>query len=478
MIVGSGAGGGVIAAKLAAAGLSVVVLEMGGYYNEADFNQLELWAWQNLYWRGGPTPTADLNVTLQAGSWLGGGTVINWTNSLRTKDWVRRQWAERARARATSPPRPSTATSTTVWARIKVNDECSEYNRPTQAMQRARRALGWSFARINRNWDPARHDPAMAGYMGFGDLSGAKQSTDRTYLLDAVEHGRPDHGRGFVERVLVEGGRAAGVEALWSDRAGSERGARDRSRPAGGRGRGRARVAGGAAAIGDRRPGGRGVPAICTRPRPRSATTGRTCRPGGERRRAGWSTSSPHWGRLRLPDRGRAVHDRVSAPRRSPWSDAPPAQGRRWRTSATALLRRPAYATAAHGRVTIDEHGMRGAVVLDDRPGRPAQHRARGRGPGARPRRRRRAPRAACWRRARPNGGVGDDLDAFIAARAADPAACRRPAPVRRPPDGHLPHGARPADQRGQADAASCTTRPACGSATPRRSRRPRAPTR
>ena len=57
VIVGSGAGGGVVAAKLAAAGLSVVVLEMGGYHTEADFNQLELWAWQNLYWRGGPTPT-------------------------------------------------------------------------------------------------------------------------------------------------------------------------------------------------------------------------------------------------------------------------------------------------------------------------------------------------------------------------------------------------------------------------------------
>ena len=38
-----------IAAKLAAAGLSVVVLEMGGYHTDADFNQLELWAWQNLY---------------------------------------------------------------------------------------------------------------------------------------------------------------------------------------------------------------------------------------------------------------------------------------------------------------------------------------------------------------------------------------------------------------------------------------------
>ncbi len=61
----------------------------------------------------------------------------------------------------------------------------------------------------------------MAGYMGFGDLSGAKQSTDRTYLLDAVEHGARIMVGAFVERVLVEDGRAAGVEALWSDSAGA-----------------------------------------------------------------------------------------------------------------------------------------------------------------------------------------------------------------------------------------------------------------
>ena len=99
VVVGSGAGGGVIAGALAAAGLKVVVLEAGGYFDESDFNMLELWAYQNLYYRGGPVPTIDGNVSMQAGAGLGGGTTINWTNCLRTTPWVREQWAREHRPR-------------------------------------------------------------------------------------------------------------------------------------------------------------------------------------------------------------------------------------------------------------------------------------------------------------------------------------------------------------------------------------------
>ena len=42
VVVGSGAGGGVIAGELAAAGKKVCVLEMGGYHDESEFNGLEL----------------------------------------------------------------------------------------------------------------------------------------------------------------------------------------------------------------------------------------------------------------------------------------------------------------------------------------------------------------------------------------------------------------------------------------------------
>jgi choline dehydrogenase-like flavoprotein len=184
--------------------------------NEADFNQLELWAWQNLYWRRGPTPTADMNITLQAGSCLGGGTVVNWTNSLRTKDWVREQWA-REYGLSDIATDAFDRHLDEVWERLAVNDGCSEFNRPTQAMQRAAERLAWAFTTVNRNWDAAKHDPAMAGYMGLGDQSGAKQSTMLTYLQDAADHGAEILVGCSVQRVLVEQGRAAGVQAACPD---------------------------------------------------------------------------------------------------------------------------------------------------------------------------------------------------------------------------------------------------------------------
>lgn len=211
VVVGSGAGGGVIAAELAQRGASVVVVDAGGYFNEADFNQYELWAYQNLYWRGGPNPTADRNVALYAGFCLGGGTVVNWTNSIRTKDWVRREWA--TEHGLTDLAEDFDRHLDAVCSRLSVGTDCCDLNRPHQMMKLGAEALGWSFAVTNRNADPSRYDPASAAYMGFGDQSGSKQSTLRTYLPDAVAAGARVVVGQFVERVLVDGGRGAGIVA-------------------------------------------------------------------------------------------------------------------------------------------------------------------------------------------------------------------------------------------------------------------------
>ncbi|HMT04541.1 MAG TPA: GMC family oxidoreductase [Solirubrobacterales bacterium] len=212
VVVGSGAGGGVIAARLAEAGLKVIVLEMGGYFNEADFDQTELNGFARMYWRGGPTYTADFNVSLQAGSCLGGGTLINWTNCLKPKPWVRQEWADEYGLEDVNTPDFDRHIDS-VWERIMVNRECSELNQTQKTWIDASEKLGWAWHPTDRNWDRAKHDPAMAGYMGWGDQSGAKQSTLKTYLEDATRNGADVIVGCQAKKILVEDGRAAGIEA-------------------------------------------------------------------------------------------------------------------------------------------------------------------------------------------------------------------------------------------------------------------------
>ena len=153
-VVGSGAGGGLIAGELAKAGLDVVVLEAGGNRNEADFNGLELAAFRDMFWRGGVQPTADFNVSVLAGATLGGGPTINWSNCLRTPSWVREHWAGEFGLQDVAGPDFDRHLDA-VWTRLGVNDRCSDLNGPHQRMRDGAAALGWSFTKVNRNADPA-----------------------------------------------------------------------------------------------------------------------------------------------------------------------------------------------------------------------------------------------------------------------------------------------------------------------------------
>ncbi len=92
-VVGSGAGGGTAAAVLASAGKDVIVLEAGGYYDDADFDGAELAGFHRLYLDHGFAATEDHSVGLLAGECVGGGTVVNYCTSFHTPDEVRNEWA-------------------------------------------------------------------------------------------------------------------------------------------------------------------------------------------------------------------------------------------------------------------------------------------------------------------------------------------------------------------------------------------------
>jgi choline dehydrogenase-like flavoprotein len=212
VVVGSGSGGGVIAGELATNGLDVVVLEAGGHHEEADFPADELTALRELYWRGGLNLTVDGNVAILAGATLGGGSTINWQNCVRPPDHVRQQWAQEHGLEGLDGA-DFDAHLDAVLERISATDACTDLNRTNQHLADAAEKLGWGWSKAARNTDASTYDPATAGHVGYGDRTGSKQGTLRTYLRDAEAAGARIITRATATQVLREGGRATGVEA-------------------------------------------------------------------------------------------------------------------------------------------------------------------------------------------------------------------------------------------------------------------------
>jgi choline dehydrogenase-like flavoprotein len=212
VVIGSGAGGGLVAGELALAGKSVVVLEKGGYNNEANFTYLEAQATPELYLKRGTLTSKDLGVVVLAGSTLGGGTVVNWMTSFRTPPEILDEWARSSGIGDLAGPGLQTSFAA-VEQRISVAPVAA-HNRQNQLLYDACVKSGYHAGVLRNN---AVGCEQRCGFCGYGCRYGCKQSTMKTYLQDAYEHGARIIVRCSAERVLIEHGKAVGVEATATD---------------------------------------------------------------------------------------------------------------------------------------------------------------------------------------------------------------------------------------------------------------------
>ncbi|RMF81612.1 MAG: oxidoreductase [Chloroflexi bacterium] len=206
LVIGSGAGGGVVAGELAAAGFDVIVAEKGGYYHEADFHGKERDSAEQFFEKRGALTTADNAVLLLAGSTLGGGTTINWTASFRTPQYVLREWATQYGFTGAASA-DFQASLDAVSERIHVCTEASHANPQNELLAAGCKALGYKVDVIPRNVK----DCQDCGFCNFGCRFGAKQSTLKTYLQDAHKRGARILVRAHVERVTYKRGVANGA---------------------------------------------------------------------------------------------------------------------------------------------------------------------------------------------------------------------------------------------------------------------------
>ncbi|HYK39037.1 MAG TPA: GMC family oxidoreductase, partial [Candidatus Eremiobacteraceae bacterium] len=210
-VVGSGAGGGVAAAVLSAAGKDVLVLEAGNYYDDADFDGAELQGYRRLYSEGGFASTQDHSVGFLAGECLGGGTIVNYCTSFRTPDDIRAEWSESG-ARWIAGAEFGRSLDA-VCERLHVNREQNRISKREQVMERGLNALGWHVDAMPRNVIECDQGK-ICGFCGYGCALGAKQSSTKTWLLDAQASGARIYVGTRAVRVRTEAGKVAGVDAI------------------------------------------------------------------------------------------------------------------------------------------------------------------------------------------------------------------------------------------------------------------------
>ena len=200
VVIGSGAGGGVAAARLAMAGKRVLVLERARFVPEKDMEWKELPGYAAFYLDRGIASSEDRGIAVLAGSAVGGGTLINWTTSLRLPERVRAEWGRHGIDGLD-------AFYDDVQRRVHIDTFETAINGPNSKLQRGLDSLGYSYRIIPRNVDGC----GDCGMCGFGCRRGAKQSTMRTYLVDACSREAEIADGCEAWRIEVKAGRVSAV---------------------------------------------------------------------------------------------------------------------------------------------------------------------------------------------------------------------------------------------------------------------------
>lgn len=208
-VIGSGAGGSVLAAGLVERGLSVVLLEEGPWVGKEAFDMQEATAYRNLYQERGLRATEDLAITVLQGRSVGGSTTVNWSTCFRTPERILEHWRKVHGVEGWEPEelRPHFEA---VERRLSISEwPVAAANENNRVLLEGCRRLGWEVAPLRRN---VRHC-ANSGYCGMGCPVDAKQAMHLTYLQDALEGGLRLLPEVRAERIEVEGGAVRRVTA-------------------------------------------------------------------------------------------------------------------------------------------------------------------------------------------------------------------------------------------------------------------------
>lgn len=214
-VVGSGAGGAVVAKELAEAGLSVVMVEEGSYYQTKDFLVDDtIRATARLYRDAGSTLIyGPPNIMFAEGRCVGGSTVVNGGTSWRTPEKILKRW-QWERGMADLTPELMNQYFQRVEKTINVTSVIPEaINRDALLLKEGAEKLGYQVKANFRSADYC----VGSNLCTTGCPTGAKQSTAMSYVPLFLKAGGEVYCNCRVKKVITKRGRAVGVEAVFVD---------------------------------------------------------------------------------------------------------------------------------------------------------------------------------------------------------------------------------------------------------------------
>lgn len=219
VIVGSGCGGAVAAKTLAETGLKVIVVDKSYYWPPEHLPMSERDASIHLFANGGALQSDDSGMTVIAGSAWGGGGMINWSASLQTQGYVRREWSQKFRLPHFTSAEYQ-ADLDAVCARMGVGTAAIEHNKTNNTLLEGSRKLGWSAKPVPQNTGGEAHN---CGYCTLGCGSCGKKGPTETFLPDAAKAGATfvegyDCRQVLFENMLSGERTAVGVRGFWTSR--------------------------------------------------------------------------------------------------------------------------------------------------------------------------------------------------------------------------------------------------------------------
>ena len=218
VIVGSGCGGAVCAKNLAEAGHKVLVVEKSYYYPPSQLPMTEEAAGVHLFENGGAISSDDGSIPIVAGSTWGGGGTVNWSASLQTQGFVRKEWAQ-DRGLTFFETAEFQSCLDRVCHRMGVSADHIRHNHGNEIILEGARKLGYHAKAVPQNTGGKEH---YCGHCSLGCSEAQKQGPVVSWLPDAAKAGAK-FVEGFkVEHVMFDETsgtkKAIGVKGTWTSR--------------------------------------------------------------------------------------------------------------------------------------------------------------------------------------------------------------------------------------------------------------------